>query len=145
MPAQARCASCTQPRTEPQYTSALRHSGLLTYLFGICNPPFPPLMPMTVATYLAKDMLIVNSVLHVRTSAWSWEGAYRTRCAGVNASSRSPRLIGILALPNSERSAFSPIGSTHMTYATARWCHTLCAIDPLRCSGEGKQLCPHVR
>jgi hypothetical protein len=29
-------------------------------------------MPMTVATYLAKYMLIVNSVSHVRMRAWSW-------------------------------------------------------------------------
>ena len=29
-------------------------------------------MPMTVATYLAKYMLIVSSVSHVRMRAWSW-------------------------------------------------------------------------
>jgi hypothetical protein len=48
------------------YRSVLRHSRPLTS--GRCNPPFPPLMPVIVAPYLAKDILAVNSVSHVRTT-----------------------------------------------------------------------------
>jgi hypothetical protein len=54
------------------YRSVLRHSGPLTQTSGRCNPPFPPLMPVIVAPYLAKDILAVNSVSHVRMRAWSW-------------------------------------------------------------------------
>ena len=70
----------------------------MTYTFGIWNPPFPPLMPMTVATYLAK--YIAHREFRV---ARTYEGMelgepYRTRCAAVHASNRSSRLIGIRAL-----------------------------------------------
>ena len=54
------------------YKSVLRHSGPSTYTSGRYNPPFPLLMPVIVAPYLAKDILAANSVSHVRTSSWSW-------------------------------------------------------------------------
>ena len=39
------------------YRSVLRHSGPLTQTSGRCNPPFPPLMSVIVAPYLAKTYL----------------------------------------------------------------------------------------
>ena len=146
MPAQARCASCTQPRTEPPvYECPQALWAVDVYVWN---------MESAISTAHADDCRNIPSEILARRDfrvARTYErmklgGAIsHTVCSCTRLQSIVPthrHTCPDLPCSKSERSAFSPIGSTHMKCATARRRHALCAIDPPRCSGQDKGLFP---